>query len=185
LDDIDSGIRRLKVEFDRFFNRAVPIPPEDLRQKVQDDLGRLRNSHLRTSAERFRLKTLEAQYNALNELFNRRIREAELSSNRASRAALDTKKGPDPYSGIVLDGIGNHSKVEALYNELYQSSGRSKQIDFASFEGYLERQIVQLREKTGCSSVKLRIEAEGQELKLKAKPIKPARGKSLEEKSET
>jgi hypothetical protein len=181
---MDGQIRRLKVEFDRFFNRAVPIPPEDLRQKVQDDLERLRNSHLRTSAERFRLKSLEARYNVLNELFNRRIREAELSGARAPRAVPDTKKGPDPYSGIVLDGVGNQSKVEALYNELYRSSGRSKQIDFASFQGYLERQIVQLREKTGCSSVKVRIKAEGEELKLKAKPIRPARRKSPGERSE-
>jgi hypothetical protein len=84
----------------------------------------------------------------------------------------------------VLDGVGNQSKVEALYNELYRSSGRSKQIDFASFQGYLERQIVQLREKTGCSSVKVRIKAEGEELKLKAKPIRPARRKSPGERSE-
>ena len=83
-----------------------------------------------------------------------------------------TTKVHDPVAGINFDGTNNREQVEALYNELYSSSGRSKKTDFDSFRSYLDGQIVKLKDKTGCEQVQFRISGQGSKLKLKAKPIR-------------
>ena len=172
LDLLERAIRDLKIEFDKFFNGARAIPPEDLRTRIQHRFQRLRGRQMRAFANQFRLNTLETKLNVLNEHWNRRLREMEHAAQRRSPAHLPAARGPDPASGIDLDGTSNRAEVEALYNELYSSSGRSKKTDFDSFRSYLDTQIVKLREKTGCKQVQFRVTGEGSNTKLKAKPIR-------------
>ena len=171
LDHLEQSIHLLKIEFDKFFNGALPIPPEELRTKVQRTLKRLRTRRMRTFADRFRLNTLETRLNVLSELWNRRLREIDRAAQRRPAASAARPGALDPVAGISLDGTGNREQVEALYNELYSSSGRRKKTDFDSFRSYLDVQIVKLRKKTGCEQVQFRVSGQGDTLKLKAKPI--------------
>ena len=173
LDRLEREIHNLKIEFDKFFNGARAIPPEELRTKIHTRLKLLRGRRMRTFADQFRLNTLETRLNVLNELWNRRTREIEqVAQRRRSATSSSAATSLDPVSGISLDGTANREEVEALYNELYSSSGRRKKTDFDSFRTYLDGQITQLREKTGCRQVQFRVSGEGSKLKLKAKPIR-------------
>ena len=64
-----NDIRRLKIDFDRFFNGAVKIPPEQLRKRIRDQLQDLRSIHIRSVGLRFRLNNLEARFNTFSVLF--------------------------------------------------------------------------------------------------------------------
>ena len=168
LAEIDSAIRRLKVDFDRFFNGALPVPPEDQRRRLVRMLRRARTMPTQTFAERFLLSTLEARFNALSELFNRRLREQEASGPaRAQRPEPEH----DPRHGVVLGTDMDPEAVTALYDHLYDSNGRRAKTDFGSFQTYLRRQVDTLRRRTGCREVRFRVTLAGGEPALKAKPL--------------
>jgi hypothetical protein len=172
LDNLEQAIRLLKIEFDKFFNGATPIPPEELRTKVQKQLQRLRTLRMRTFADRFRLTSLETRLNVFNELWNRRLREMDRTAQRRPATQTPGTRAIDPAAGINLEDTASRAQVEALYNELYSSSGRRKKTDFDSFRSYLDTQITKLRAKTGCDQVQFRVSGNGNRLKLKAKPIR-------------
>ena len=73
MDRLEIGIKRLRIDFERFFNGALPTPPEELRQRIHRQIKDLRVEPLLSSAERFRLGNLEARYNTFTERFRRRL----------------------------------------------------------------------------------------------------------------
>ena len=168
LAEIDGGIRQLKVDFDRFFNGALPVPPEDQRRRLTKLLRRARSMRSKTFADRFMLNTLEARFNTLSELFNRRLREQETTgSARPHRPVREL----DPSRGVVLGSSMDLEAVTALYNRLYSSAGRRAKTDFDSFQSYLRKQVDTLRQRTGCREIRFRVAQTGGEPKLKAKPL--------------
>ncbi len=175
LDRFERKIRALKIEFDRFFNGAIPIPPDEQRNSLFAELRELRSQPMPSLADRFRLSTLEARLNTLNELFNRRLREFELTGRPAALTAVAI----DPYSGVVVGERPEGDGVKALYEELYRASGRPKKTDFESFRGFLEREVAKIRRKTGCERVRFRVTEKSGKLKLRARPVDAA-GRDLE-----
>lgn len=170
LAEIESGIRRLKIDFDRFFNGALPVPPEDQRRELARLLRRARTLPGRTFAERFLLNTLEARFNTLSELFNRRLREQETVG---TPRAQQLQPGHDARRGVVFGARLDPAAVTALYNQLYSSAGRSAKTDFDSFERYLQKQVDTLRKRTGCSEIRFRVTQAAGQPTLKAKPLDP------------
>lgn len=168
LDRIDRGIGTLRVEFERFFSGAVRIPPEDLRQKIQQELRVLRNTNITSAAESFRLGTLEARFNTYSELLNRRLRERE--EGRPVVAHEPAAPAYDAANGITLGSAPEPAAIEALFVGMYRNSGNTR-VDLASFGSYLAQQIAGIRQKTGCGAVQFRVAIEDGKPRLKAKPI--------------
>ena len=169
LDTLERDLKTLRVEFEKYFNGANDLPPGELQSKVERRVRELRGS-VRTAMDRFRLSGLEAQNNAYNEMFNRRLRAIEEGrSHRPRRDAAPPRI--DPRSGIVVSGeIGDHA-LAALYQGLY--SERSKrQLDLDKFRSYIDRQTSAICSKTGCSEVRFRLVNESGKTKLKAKPVR-------------
>ena len=75
---LDRDIRRFRIDFERFFSGNLPIPPEQRRITIINQIKDLRTERMRAVAHRFRFNSLEAKFNALLVLFNRRLREFEL-----------------------------------------------------------------------------------------------------------
>ncbi len=66
--------------------------------------------------------------------------------------------------------------VEALFQGLVNRNPRGANMDLDTFRTYLERQMAQIRDKTGCAAVQFRVVNEEGKVKLKAKPVGPAGG---------
>jgi hypothetical protein len=168
---LDQDIRRFQIDFERFFTGNLPMPPEQLRIMVQNQIKELRTVHMKAVAHRFRYNGLEAKFNALLVLFNRRLREYELG--RKTKRPLESQ-GPvhDPIKGVVIDDQPAVAAVQALFNGLYADSDRGPRADFDKFQTYLNKQVAQIRDKTGCDEVSFRVASEKGKLKLKARPVK-------------
>ena len=176
IERLDRDIRQLKIEFERCFNGSLRIPPEEFRQAVRQQIQALRATHMPALVDRFRLSTLEARFNTLNELFNRRLRDREEGLTPAlGRPAPGTPRHYDPYKGIVVGSSPPQEAIQALYRELYDDETPSATANFAKFHTYLLSQMETIRERSGCEEVSFRIATEGGGLKLKAKPIRLAR----------
>jgi hypothetical protein len=176
LDGLEAAIRELKVEFEKFFNGAVRIPPESLKTNIEARFRRLRTQPLRLFSDRFRLTSLEARFNSLNELFNRRLREIEKGSRPGDVHVKERSEVLDPFSGLELRDSADRKAAEVLYRELYRSSGRSRKVDFDTFQQFLGKQIESVRKKTGCRRVRMWISGEGEELRLRARPVREETG---------
>jgi len=178
LDQLGRDIQQLRVDFERFFNGALPFPPDELRGRVQAQIRNLRGmSNLATAVDSFRLSDMEARYNSYNELFNRRLRDTEEGRHPAARPAPPpAPPRHDPAQGIVFGDRIDPQAAEALYQGLAANPGEGPRFDLDSFQTYLARQVSAIREKTGCSEVQFRLAAEDGKIKLKARPVAAREG---------
>ncbi|MFL6262712.1 MAG: MXAN_5187 C-terminal domain-containing protein [Thermoanaerobaculia bacterium] len=178
LDQLGRDIQQLRVDFERFFNGALPFPPEELRGRVQAQIRQLRGmSNLATAVDTFRLGDMEARFNSYNELFNRRVRDAEEGRHAAARQAppADPRRY-DPAQGITFGDRVDPEAAEALYQGLVAAPGDTPRFDLDSFQTYLARQVTAIREKTGCTEVQFRLATEDGKIKLKARPVAAREG---------
>ncbi len=178
LDQLGRDIQQLRVDFERFFNGALPFPPDELRGRVQAQIRQLRGmTSLATAVDSFRLGDMEARFNSYNELFNRRVRDNEEGRHPAARPApAPASRRYDPEQGIVFGDRIDPQAAEALYQGLAASPGDSPRFDLDSFQTYLARQVNAIREKTGCAQVQFRLAAEDGKIKLKARPVTAREG---------
>lgn len=167
---LDRDIKRFRIDYERFFSGNLPVPPDQLRIKIQDQIKALRTERIKAVSQRFRLNGLEAKFNALAVLFNRRLRDFELGAGVNRPSSESATSAFDPSVGVVVDEKPSSDAVRVLYEGLYAKSKRANKTDFDSFQNYLKKQASQIREKTGCSQVRFRITSEEGKLKLKAKP---------------
>lgn len=172
IDQVGRDIQKLRIEFERFFNGALPFPPEELRNRVQAQLRNLRNTSGATAVDSFRLGDMEARFNTYNELFNRRIRDQEEGRHpQAVRAAASEARRYDPEKGILVGDSVDPEAAESLYQGLAKNPGEAPKFDLDSFQTYLVKQAAAIRAKTGCSQVQFRLAAEDGKFKLKARPV--------------
>jgi hypothetical protein len=183
LDQLNRDVQQLRVDFERFFNGALPFPPEELRGRVQAQIRGLRSmSNSATAVEYFRLGDLEARFNSYNELFNRRLRDTEEGRHPAGRPAAPPPalRRYDPAQGVVFGDRVDPEAAEALYQGLVSAPGDSPRFDLDSFQTYLARQVTAIREKTGCTQVQFRLATEDGKVKLKARPVAAPEGSQKE-----
>jgi hypothetical protein len=184
LDQLNRDVQQLRVDFERFFNGALPFPPEELRGRVQTQIRTLRSlSTSATAVDAFRLGDLEARFNSYNELFNRRLRDTEEGRHAGRQAAAAPPPAPrrhDPNQGVVFGDRVDPEAAEALYQGLVSAPGDTPRFDLDSFQTYLARQVTAIREKTGCAQVQFRLATEDGKVKLKARPVAAPEGSQKE-----
>jgi hypothetical protein len=149
----------------------VPLPPEELRERIQAQLRSLRNTTFRAAADNFRLAELESRFNTYNEQFNRRLRDREEGRHGPRHAPAPAAPPPryDAERGIVMGDRPEPAAAAALYEGL--GGGGQAVFDLAGFEAYLARQAAAIRAKTGCAAVQFRVAVEDGKPRLKARPI--------------
>jgi hypothetical protein len=169
LDQLNRDLQKLRIDFQLFMAGQIPVPPDELRERIAARLRDLRSLNL-GAADSFRLGTFEALYNSLGELHGRRLREREEGRRAAQRIGEPREPAHDAYAGIAVGQASDARALEALYSGLYAGGGASR-VDFDSFRGYIQGQVEAIRQKTGCSQVMFRVTNEEGRLKLKAKPL--------------
>jgi hypothetical protein len=71
---VEDDVRRLKIEFDIFFNGAVKRPPLEARARVESQIKRLLDNRAMAYAQRYKLNGLVARYTSYRELWRRTLR---------------------------------------------------------------------------------------------------------------
>ena len=173
IDRLVASLEALRIEFERFFNGALAIAPLEQRDQFARQLRVVRERPGLSAVDRFRLGQLEARFNTLGEISNRRLRDREEGRGREARPSLPPP-GParfDPSQGIVLGDHPAGDAVEALYRAVARSQG-AVQFDLNSFQRYLTKQVEAIRAKTGCREVQFRLVEEEGQTKLRARPVR-------------
>src|SRR5262249_34923959 len=79
LERLEAEMRRLKIEYDIFFNGGMVKPPLDTKGRVETMIKRLFDVKGMTFGQRFKYNGLVARYNVMRELWRRQMQRREES----------------------------------------------------------------------------------------------------------
>ena len=71
---IEDDIRKLKIDFDIYFNGAIKRPPLESRARIESNLKRIADDRNLTFAQRYHFNTLVSRFNSYRELWRRGLK---------------------------------------------------------------------------------------------------------------
>jgi hypothetical protein len=171
---LEIRLRQLKVQYDMFFNGALPREPFELRADVERLIKRYSNAPIRKYAHRFHFNSLVSRFNTLSELWTKTIRSMEegdrpvpvLAERGPTEKLLatcriqDTRKDQDLLREM-------HSRFIEARRKMGEENGK---LSFKDFVRGVASQARTLREKSGCEEVELRLLVVDRKVHLRARP---------------
>jgi hypothetical protein len=180
LDNLDEWIRRLRVEYDIFFNGHRKKPPEDLKARVEKLVKKLAEVNMSYS-QRFRYNTLVGRFYVYRDHWRRLLSEREhgLEPRNAVADANDAAVAevrPDAGQEIqvsITDPASDGDKIRQLYTWLNSMRSQRRealpQISYQQFEKYVSAQTTGIKQRFGCTSVVFRVFLEEDAIKFTAR----------------
>jgi hypothetical protein len=176
LTRLEEDIRRLRIEFDIFFNGAAKRPPYDTKGRVETLLKRLGDDRTLTYAQRYRYNSLAARYNAFRDLWRRTMQGREEGRDPASAARASVKQDLPEIEPVSISCKDPHKEIEIVKN-LYSSLVEAKQkcgeptegFSFPKFHRLVAQKADGLKEKSGCEQVTFSLSVEDGHVSFKAK----------------
>ena len=177
LTRLEEDIRKLRVEFDIFFNGASKRPPYDTKGRVETLLKRLGDDRTLTFAQRYRYNSLAARYTAFRDLWRRMMQGREEGRDPVSAARASVKReqptSVSPVSFVCVDAHKEVGLVKDLYNSLVeakQQCGESVDgLSFPQFHRLVASKSDGLKERHGCERVRFSVAVENGHVSFKAK----------------
>ena len=74
LNRLEDDIRKLKIDFDIYFNGSTKRPPLEARARLESQVKRMSDNRQLTFAQRYQLNTLISRYTSYRELWRRTLR---------------------------------------------------------------------------------------------------------------
>jgi hypothetical protein len=74
ISKLEDDIRKLKIDFDIYFNGSVKRPPLEARARLESQIKRLLDNRSLSFAQRYQLNTLVSRFTSYRELWRRNLR---------------------------------------------------------------------------------------------------------------
>lgn len=74
LSRLEDDIRKLKIDFDIYFNGATKRPPLEARARMESNLKRIADNRSLTYAQRYYFNTLTSRFTSYRELWRRTLK---------------------------------------------------------------------------------------------------------------
>lgn len=74
LSKLEDDIRKLKIDFDIYFNGSTKRPPLEARARLEASIKRISDNRNMTFAQRYYLNTLIGRFTSYRELWRRTLR---------------------------------------------------------------------------------------------------------------
>ncbi len=175
---LEDDIRKLKVEFDVYFNGAAKRPPYDTKGRVEMLVKRLADERTFTYAQRYHYNSLVARYTSFRDMWRRTLQDRE-----EGRGARQTGRAPthaptdEPHvrraTFVCADAQADVPTVKGLYDALVRAKvqcGESVgELSFGQFHRMLAAKTDALKERLGCERVRYSVYLENGRVNFKAK----------------
>ena len=197
LNLLDHQLRRLKIEYEMFFNNPSKRPPSDIEWKVLSLIRKFSDGGRMSFSQRYRYNEMAQRYAIHSDLWRKKMRIREEGYRRPQDAILSVQgvrateqresKHPTPYGLSHKDAeVGEDSpftvqcsdaqaesdKVESLYKALTaakQKSGEKVSGSLDSFAAFVTKKTAEIRKEQKCDTVVYSVELQDGQVKLKAK----------------
>jgi len=186
---LESQLRRLKIEYEVFFNNPQKKPPSDLEWKVLALLRKFSDGNRMNFAQRFRYTEIAQRYAIYSDLWRKKSRIREEGYRRPQDALLSVQgvrpeehvpehkiygvsHPAKPFAIDCADASSEREKVEKLFNALSEAkkkAGENVSGSFESFSTFVQKKTEQLRKQYGCERVEYIVDVADGKVKLTAK----------------
>src|ERR1043166_2169821 len=95
---IEDDIRRLKVEFDIYFNGGTKRPPYDTKLRLESHLKRLSDDRTLNFAQRYHLNSIQTRYASFRELWRRILQDREEGRGAAAARTQVRERESTPFA---------------------------------------------------------------------------------------
>ena len=177
LKRLEEDIRRLKIEFDIYFNGATKRPPYDTKSRVETMLKRLGDDRSLTFAQRYLFNSMTARFTAFRELWRRTMqgreegRDAAATARATARDEVSHREAPTTF--VCDDAHKDVPTIKQLYDALIDAKMKcgepTDDLSFPRFHHLIASKTDKLKERLGCDSVRFSIDVEGGHVSFKAK----------------
>ena len=194
---LDSQLRRLKIEYEIYFNNPTKKPPTDVEWKVLSLLRKFSEGRLSFS-QRYRYNEMAQRYAIYSDLWRKKSRIREEGYRRpqdallsiqglrpeehepqhkvygvAHGAAAAAAPAPEqPFTLLCSDVKAERDQVEKLYKALTEAKSKTGEAvsgNLDSFTSFVQKKTDQIRKQYGCHSVEYTVEMQEGQVRLKAK----------------
>lgn len=186
LDELDQGLKRLRVEFDQFFLGILKRPPEVLQGRMQKIIVKYANQNLRKTHQKFRFNQLNSKFQIYRQQWGRTMRQIESGTYKGhrfkaklherERAAARASAAPTEPTPIAPAAPARKGPIDQLYDALLVARKRAGEAgpdpDRARITELVKRQTAALREKHPGAKVRFRVAVDGNRTKLVASIVK-------------
>lgn len=199
LNLLDQQLRRLKIEYEIFFNNPAKRPPTDVEWKVLSLIRKFSDGTRMSFSNRFRYNEMAQRYAVQAELWRKKMRIREEGYRRPADAILSVQgvrvseeheakhhpvygvshkaqaaaaPGNQPFTVQCSGAAAEREQVESLYKaltEAKQKSGERVSGNLDSFAAFVKKKTSEIRKQHGCDTVVYSVEMQGGQVKLKAK----------------
>jgi hypothetical protein len=194
LAEIEGALRKLGVEWDKFFAGVEKKPPNDLKTKADALVRKHAHAEIKNATERFRYQSLVAKYNTMSELWAKKLRAREegkvfgvhgLKADVLPPPPPPPPEAESPRARPVRSGEQNEVRVrnaerdsvavQTLYNRFLaarQQAGETAPVRFENFQKLISQQATRILSEKGGQAVDFRLETKDGKVSLKAKIVK-------------
>ena len=196
LSVLDAQLRRLKIEYEIYFNNPQKKPPTDIEWKVLSLLRKFSDGGRMSFSQRYRFNEMAQRYAIYSDLWRKKSRIREEGYRRPQDALLSiqglrpdehepehkpygvgtaaaTAPAPEqPFSVQCSDAKSERAEVEKLYKALTEAktkAGEAVSGNLDSFASFVQKKTDQIRKQYGCHSVEYTVEMQEGQVRLKAK----------------
>ncbi len=181
LSRLEEDVRRLKVEFDIFFNGAGKRPPYDTKNRVESIIKRIADDRTLTFAQRYYYNSLVARFTAFRELWRRTMQGREegrdaFSAARVAQRAEAVGEATERAMFVCDDAHKDVTTVRQLYDALIDAKQKcgepTNDLSFPRFHHLIATKTDKLKETLGCERVRFSVGVEDGRVNFKAKADK-------------
>src|SRR2546423_6638957 len=175
---LEDDVRKLKVEFDVYFNGAAKRPPYDTKGRVETMIKRLADERSFSYAQRYRYNSIVARYTSFRDLWRRTIQDREEGRGLAQGTrAGGRKQQDDPHvrraTFVCTDARADVPTVKGLYDALMRAKVQCGEpvddLSFSQLHRMLAAKTDALKQRLGCDSVRYSVYLEDGKVSFKAK----------------
>lgn len=165
LSKLEDNLRRLKIEFEAYFNGGRPRPPNELVYAVEQTIKKFSSDPGKLNfGQRFRFNQLVQRYSVHHELWRKRLRNKEEGAVSPRRLFPQEPPRPAPTQVVFSDPNREPRQVEQLLRAVMEArrrvGERTEGIDPAKFQKFLSDKTSQLRQSLGCARVQYSVGVE-------------------------
>lgn len=177
---LEEDIRRVKIEFDIYFNGSSKRPPYDTKNRIESVIKRIADDRTLSYAQRFQYNSLVARFTAFRELWRRTMQGREEGRDPASAARAARREElsvpTERVTFVCDDAHRDVSTVKHLYEALIEAKRQcgepTEDLSFPRFHHLIATKTDKLKETLGCERVRFSVGVEDGRVNFKAKADK-------------
>ena len=175
LSKLEDSLRRLKIEYDIYFNGGSKRPPTDSQWRVDTMIKKLQDESRMNFGQRYRFNGLAQRYSLFSELWRQRLKTREEGPRRTAAALRAEQKQPSSFRVDWRDPGKEPEKVDQLFAAFVEAKRKCgeniENVGSEAFKRFVLQKTEQLKRDFKCEQVEYVVEVEQGQVKLKAKGL--------------